>query len=1634
MIEFMKIKLKLLLKRLAINNNNNLHEKIFNKLIRDIKSEDLSFIEFKTELNSEEFKQLTESSSLRNFIKDFSSLLELVNSLNRNLNVEKVLINKVLNKILHDMTSSDCANLISEEKFSEIFKQIENWKQNFYANQFVDIFNSLKITDEDGLYDRLVDAINKNGLTGLNEFEEEIDSRKKFKILFSAVENFLEESQHNSEAQPSKNTTIKDNETKFQIQNKPERHIEHGKLIQPVQTIQINDLIKLKKRISPMPISLEKNILNLIIHSSFKQLEPQTLIIHGIEISSLDEIIATELSSSKERLNLEHSGNQDFKACLDSFSNKINIQDWSTAVKELNKFLKKIRPLDIHELIFLIQKAKEAASLIENQDVVLLFGETGSGKSTTIQFLAGCKMIEQKVEIQSGEIIEHITAQEPITNPALRTVISSYKAKSETRFINPITIHLKDIGAKYDKRSIIICDTPGSGDTAGPEVDIANGIGIIEAVKGCKSVRPVVLSSYLKLGDRGEGIRYLAHWLVDMVKDIDQHLSAFSYLFTKYPPGKDIHAILLNIKNTLDEEDSEESQDESFNKLLIDILEKCEHSKSLNPIKPSDPEKANTFEEPLKFVKKFLNTNSISNPEKVFSMPIKENSRNALNEQLRMHQLCIISAVARGEYLLIHQKLQELKFLSENLSDKLTIQIFKDCMNLVSDTVCKKHDEIVIQFNGILENQNKIQIYDVSSYKEHSLEFQKLECLKSFDSLKSISGLSEALIQNIKIKLTELNYQLKEMDLKKKETKINLDNMKLIVSKFPEIEPSYIDITAYLLNKLKNLATEAKTEVKTNNFEKVSELIQSIHKATTNLKEHLDLNETEKLVKNLADSTILHLKSISKLIDVILRKDKSLDDKNIINLSGYLKILEDAKDKLTSNINIQKEIIIEIHKEALLKLDNYFDGLNKKVTDLFDKPEKPFKKIECLVKEMQCMRLIPGIETLTSERYHFTLQSIIGCMQNIQREAESLLKDFQNDKENRNYEKIFNFLKCLKNAEWIDGYKQGTYEEVIKNIKNELINNSSLIQEEICELDLNISDCKNFEKCFKLLRKLEKMEKFEFTFPELENYRKISSDKFYNAVNSHFNKIKTTYSLSNQHVDPKNVDLNETNAVENFKQSFESLQLSKQIRTRKVLEQLSNQAGKESTNFNTDASLEKTQTIESTSRQIFNRLNLTDAENVYAFLKTCKNINTIKGDASILSNEFENYIKNYREHIDIEINIYFDQIESLRSEEVKFAFRLAQNMKFYMQELREISMLNSTSGLKSLKELLNSTEISQNITERLSNYLITLTDQLHDQTVDKVYLKNKLVIVKALSQLDLFLENKYFLLYRRYQEEVKREFKDFYVKIINHIEKYEYKNVNAELMEIEDYPVNENAFNQIKFLLASSINELVDLTITLAITLSNTLEPESIKTIVENLKKLESAKTYISNTNFDENSQSKFKSDGYIDTHTRERLNNGVKEIQQIVSKKIIIYLDNIEALISLNHFYEAEEKRNHLNTVRHLLGNYCLITETTEKYEEIEKKLVGIVDTVTENFERMSFKDYIQNTPKVIIERLENVSKMNLKYSLALTKIKSVLNNKIETVLSEAKNANTGKRREHLLLIESVKWSLPTETKGKLF
>ncbi len=150
-------------------------------------------------------------------------------------------------------------------------------------------------------------------------------------------------------------------------------------------------------------------------------------------------------------------------------------------------------------------------------------------------------------------MISHI---EPVnvSNEELRRVRVSGLARSETRLVTGVRLKLKEYKIRYSGMTeVLICDTPGFEASEGVEVDIANCIGIIKAVCQAKSIRPVVLINYKKIGGRMEGIKTLSSLLIKIFPNIKELLPSFNYIFTNYHSSliKSINPQCTNILNNL---------------------------------------------------------------------------------------------------------------------------------------------------------------------------------------------------------------------------------------------------------------------------------------------------------------------------------------------------------------------------------------------------------------------------------------------------------------------------------------------------------------------------------------------------------------------------------------------------------------------------------------------------------------------------------------------------------------------------------------------------------------------------------------------------------------------------------------------------------------------------------------------------------------------------------------------------------------------------------------------------------------------------------------------------------------------------------------------------------------------------
>ncbi len=118
----------------------------------------------------------------------------------------------------------------------------------------------------------------------------------------------------------------------------------------------------------------------------------------------------------------------------------------------------------MEKFISLLEKSEKESENTRDKDIVIFYGTTGAGKTTSIAFLAGEIMIKEKIVIKEsqnekeddgddsqdsvdsesdeGEEIETIVPQRPYKNKDVDKLIISAKYSSATKTITTISVPL----------------------------------------------------------------------------------------------------------------------------------------------------------------------------------------------------------------------------------------------------------------------------------------------------------------------------------------------------------------------------------------------------------------------------------------------------------------------------------------------------------------------------------------------------------------------------------------------------------------------------------------------------------------------------------------------------------------------------------------------------------------------------------------------------------------------------------------------------------------------------------------------------------------------------------------------------------------------------------------------------------------------------------------------------------------------------------------------------------------------------------------------------------------------------------------------------------------------------------------
>ena len=853
-------------------------------------------------------------------------------------------------------------------------------------------------------------------------------------------------------------------------------------------------VINLFHDFTSMPPCAEKFTINLLYLVSLKSIDVEKLSDANIvKPENVETAMLEQLNCLKERLTIENFQSKAFESLAETCCTSIKDKNWQTALTKLKELFQKLSPLNMHELIRLVQKIDEAAHLIQGKDIILFLGETGAGKSTAIHFFAGSTMKRVKV---NG--LHHITPTNVI-NPELKRVTTSPFARSETRYITSVEVNYRSVGGSTNG-SIILCDTPGFGDTNGPEVDIANGIGVVRAVKECRSVKPLVLFSYKSIGDRCRGIKELAHVIVGLIPNIKEHIQAFSYIFTKFPEEekKTIHAMLQDIN---DELNAEEKSNISFTSFLKDMLRKTKKAAVvLDPIK----------DEPGDILDDLADTASIDRPNEAFQYFTAEKSKSTVQDQVRKYQISIMSAIKRYEYSFVEYKVDQLNRLCKLLKQDDIKQVYDDCIRDISKLLNEEYQNSISTFNRCLTNQTVVNPDDIQRYQTSINHAKLADRLKEKYLVEQKVFHSNAFIENLNEQVDIIIKDLKPEDLDKLSTKITLNKIKNLATYFQEIKNKYRNSCQIFADEYDRLVKSFKSVLEEKNITGIANSLTKLSDAYIVLEDHLnkELLKTKYSELKLAFLQDFHdsIRKLSKDISKEMYNDMIID-----NLMECLKLFETVRQATDLQRHIDQKDISSLYENFLQEILKHYNQTNEKIMSEL-RNERSYSKIKILFEEIILIRKIPPIETETNSDYYRTLEHICGYIRELKREIESILNGFNSNQQN-NYNALMICISNLKNAQWIEKYRKDVYSDVVDNTKHQIIQHAKNLQKIITQKDIGLENPSNIAFVSSKALEINEMKAVEEIVPDIVQIIETVNEYFKNQIGYVLNSIKTTFNI-----------------------------------------------------------------------------------------------------------------------------------------------------------------------------------------------------------------------------------------------------------------------------------------------------------------------------------------------------------------------------------------------------------------------------------------------------------------------------------------------------------------------------------------
>ena len=189
---------------------------------------------------------------------------------------------------------------------------------------------------------------------------------------------------------------------------------------------------------------------------------------------------------------------------------------------------------------------EENAVQAAGKEVLMVLGNTGTGKSTLLNCLLGCKMKLVKPRALGLSGVKRVAVVDP-ESIRPEVVIIGHGKQSHT--------FMPQIVPDLDHTHGACCDCPGFSDNRGAEINIANAINTRRILQQARGVKAVFLTDYYGLlADRGRSIEAMANMCLQMFGSADnlrKHKDSVLLGITKAPLYEDDEPLTRSMVQSL---------------------------------------------------------------------------------------------------------------------------------------------------------------------------------------------------------------------------------------------------------------------------------------------------------------------------------------------------------------------------------------------------------------------------------------------------------------------------------------------------------------------------------------------------------------------------------------------------------------------------------------------------------------------------------------------------------------------------------------------------------------------------------------------------------------------------------------------------------------------------------------------------------------------------------------------------------------------------------------------------------------------------------------------------------------------------------------------------------------------------